>query len=225
MESAEVVTTTTTEVVLQRPLKFIGIVAAFLGSALIVVCMVSDIWVLGYSRADTRTEETLNFYQGLWALCGDYVGTPPPPGSDSTLSCRTPQEQAWVQATAAFVLVNMLLSVAGLVLGVLAFCVERYRRLYRLAGILLILSVVSGLVSLVVFPALFHMDLTETLAQTPTAAGEWFRDNWEFGWGYGVGWGAVFFNFGASLIFLCGKDRDEIKQTTEYYMSAENDDL
>ncbi|CAH1240751.1 TMEM47 [Branchiostoma lanceolatum] len=221
----EVVATTTTEVVLQRPLKLIGIVAAFLGSALIVVCMISDIWVLGYSRADMRTEETLNFYQGLWSLCGDYVGTPPPPGSERTLSCTTPQSQAWVQATAAFALVSLVLSLAGLVLGSLAFCVERYRRLYRLAGIALMMAVVSGLVSLVVFPALFHMDLTAVLAQTPTVAGEWYRDNWEFGWGYGVGWGAVFFDFGASLIFLCGKDRDEIKQTTEYYMSAEHDDL
>ncbi|XP_078696610.1 transmembrane protein 47-like [Branchiostoma floridae x Branchiostoma belcheri] len=224
MESAEVVTTTTT-VVLQRPLKFIGIVSAFLSSVLIVVCMVSDVWVLGYTRVDVRTEDTLNFYQGLWTLCGDYVGTPPPPGTDSILACGTPQGQAWVQASAAFVLVNLALSLAGLVLGVLAFCVEKHSRKYRLAGIVLMLAVVSGLVSLVVFPVLFHVDLTAVLSQTPSGAGLWDRGNWEFGWGYGVGWGAVFFDFGAALIFLCGKDRDEIKQTVEYIMSAENDDL
>lgn len=33
---------------------------------------------------------------------------------------------------------------------------------------------------------------------------------WEFGWAYGVGWGAAIFLFGAILLLLCDKETEEI---------------
>lgn len=36
------------------------------------------------------------------------------------------------------------------------------------------------------------------------------RRVWEFGWAYGVGWGAAIFLFGAVVLLLCDKESEEI---------------
>lgn len=36
------------------------------------------------------------------------------------------------------------------------------------------------------------------------------RQVWEFGWAYGVGWGAAIFLFGAVVLLLCDKESEEI---------------
>lgn len=36
------------------------------------------------------------------------------------------------------------------------------------------------------------------------------RTNWEFGWAYGVGWGAVIFLVGGAVLLLCEKESEEI---------------
>ena len=33
---------------------------------------------------------------------------------------------------------------------------------------------------------------------------------WEFGWAYGVGWGAAIFLFGGVVLLLCDKESEEI---------------
>lgn len=33
---------------------------------------------------------------------------------------------------------------------------------------------------------------------------------WEFGWAYGVGWGAAIFLFGAVVLLLCDKETEEL---------------
>ncbi|KAG7308877.1 hypothetical protein JYU34_006139 [Plutella xylostella] len=36
------------------------------------------------------------------------------------------------------------------------------------------------------------------------------RSVWEFGWAYGVGWGAAIFLFGAVVLLLCDKETEEL---------------
>lgn len=36
------------------------------------------------------------------------------------------------------------------------------------------------------------------------------RPIWEFGWAYGVGWGAAIFLFGGVVLLLCDKESEEI---------------
>lgn len=36
------------------------------------------------------------------------------------------------------------------------------------------------------------------------------RSVWEFGWAYGVGWGAAIFLFGAVVLLLCDKESEEL---------------
>ncbi|XP_065565819.1 uncharacterized protein LOC136030680 [Artemia franciscana] len=61
------------------------------------------------------------------------------------------------------------------------------------------LSVISVLVGLIIYPVCFADEL---------AAGN--RLLWEFGWAYGVGWGASIFLFGAIVLLLCDKESEEI---------------
>lgn len=60
-------------------------------------------------------------------------------------------------------------------------------------------SVISVLIALVVYPVCFVAELNEGN-----------RLVWEFGWAYGVGWGAAIFLFGAVILLLCDKESEEI---------------
>lgn len=55
------------------------------------------------------------------------------------------------------------------------------------------------LTALVIYPAYFASEIEISNRQV-----------WEFGWAYGVGWGASIFLFGAVLLLLCDKETEEI---------------
>lgn len=60
-------------------------------------------------------------------------------------------------------------------------------------------AVLCILIALVIYPACFAAEIEESNRQL-----------WEFGWAYGVGWGAAIFLFGAILLLLCDKETEEI---------------
>lgn len=49
------------------------------------------------------------------------------------------------------------------------------------------------------------------------------RTLWEFGWAYGVGWGAAIFLFGAVVLLLCDQEEEEIYYKERTIIHAEND--
>lgn len=63
----------------------------------------------------------------------------------------------------------------------------------------LLLPVVSILVALIMYPLCFSSELS--LGNRPI---------WEFGYAYGVGWGAAIFLFGGVILLLCDKESEEI---------------
>ncbi len=58
---------------------------------------------------------------------------------------------------------------------------------------------VAVLVALVIYPVCFAQIMEKS--QRPV---------WEFGWAYGVAWGASIFLFGAVILLLCDKESEEI---------------
>jgi len=50
------------------------------------------------------------------------------------------------------------------------------------------------------------------------------RPVWEFGWAYGVAWGASIFLFGGVILLLCDKESEEIyyKERTIVYTDTNN---
>ena len=71
--------------------------------------------------------------------------------------------------------------------------------LYRCALYVMVGALISILTALVVYPAMFAAEIDQSNRQI-----------WEFGWAYGVGWGAAIFLFGAILLLLCDKETEEI---------------
>lgn len=60
-------------------------------------------------------------------------------------------------------------------------------------------AVISVLVALIMYPLCFSGELS--LGNRPI---------WEFGWAYGVCWGAAIFLFGGVILLLCDKESEEI---------------
>ena len=55
------------------------------------------------------------------------------------------------------------------------------------------------LIALIIYPVCFAAELSEGN-----------RDTWEFGWAYGVTWGAAIFFFGGIVLLLCDKESEEV---------------
>lgn len=62
-----------------------------------------------------------------------------------------------------------------------------------------IAAVIAVLVALIMYPLCFSGELN--LGNRPI---------WEFGWAYGVCWGAAIFLFGGVILLLCDKESEEI---------------
>lgn len=60
-------------------------------------------------------------------------------------------------------------------------------------------AVIAVLVALIMYPLCFSGELS--LGNRPI---------WEFGWAYGVCWGAAIFLFGGVILLLCDKESEEI---------------
>lgn len=71
--------------------------------------------------------------------------------------------------------------------------------LYRCALYVMIAALICILTALVIYPAMFAAEIDQSNRQI-----------WEFGWAYGVGWGAAIFLLGAILLLLCDKETEEI---------------
>lgn len=63
----------------------------------------------------------------------------------------------------------------------------------------MMVAFISLLIALIIYPVFFAAELTQGN-----------RAIWEFGWAYGVGWGALIFLFGAVVLLLCDKESEEI---------------
>merc|ERR1712071_568162 len=60
-------------------------------------------------------------------------------------------------------------------------------------------NLITALVALVLYPVCFARELS---------LGN--RVIWEFGWAYGVAWGAAIFLFGASVLLMCDRESEEV---------------
>ena len=79
---------------------------------------------------------------------------------------------------------------------------------------------ISILIALILYPVCFANELTygkSRIARTSPVAFHGCillipgnRPIWEFGWAYGVGWGAAIFLLGGVILLLCDKESEEI---------------
>jgi hypothetical protein len=168
---------------------------------LLIVCLATTYWL-----------KTGGFRTGLFEECTDREATSTPlPSAPRPGECTgANRSRAYIKIVAAMLIIAGLITLAAIVLNVLGLSSKDFHRkylYYKIATYLALIAVLLELVSLVVFPVCFYLEMQQ-----------WGQRDWEFDWSYGVAWGATLFTFGASLLLICDKEHEEIyyKEKTIY---------
>ncbi|VDK67382.1 unnamed protein product [Litomosoides sigmodontis] len=119
-------------------------------------------------------------------------------------------ECPYIKLVAAFLITAAALTFFAFFLNIFGLRSQDLHRkyvFYKFATYISLLGVFLELVSLIVFPVCFYVEMKN-----------FGYRNWEFDWSYGVAWGATLFSFGASLLLICDKEHEEVyfKEKTIY---------
>nr|CAG4638831.1 EOG090X0HIV [Cyclestheria hislopi] len=179
-------------ITITRPLKVIAFLCGALALALLVMALASTDWLL-----------TQGWRQGLFLYCVDEgAATPLPFESDNKVGCYRARDETYIRATAGLCILALATDVFATLLtglGLQSSDPNRKYKYYRLAVYIMLISLIAALVALVLYPVCFAREMTQG-----------YRDVWEFGWAYGVAWGAAIFLFGASVLLMCDKEAEEV---------------
>ncbi|XP_014254134.1 transmembrane protein 47 isoform X2 [Cimex lectularius] len=186
-------TTTIETITITRPLKVIAFICGLMVMVLLVLALVSNEWLMA-----------AGWRQGLFSHCiGETAPTPLPFNvKNQAPDCYKARDVAYIKIAAGLCIVALVTDAMATILTGIGLKTSDYRtkyKFYRIAVYVMILSLISVLMALVVYPVCFAAELNEGN-----------RMVWEFGWAYGVGWGSAIFLFGAVVLLLCDKESEEI---------------
>ncbi|XP_066908416.1 transmembrane protein 47 isoform X3 [Halyomorpha halys] len=186
-------TTTIETITVTRPLKVIAFICGLMVMILLVLALISNDWLMASG-----------WRQGLFSHCITENAPTPLPFNIKYLGpdCYKARDMAYIKVAAALCIIALLTDAMATLLTGIGLRTTDHRtkyKFYRIAVYVMILSLVSVLLALVVYPVCFAAELNEGN-----------RTVWEFGWAYGVGWGAAIFLFGAVVLLLCDKESEEI---------------
>ncbi|XP_075237543.1 transmembrane protein 47 isoform X2 [Lycorma delicatula] len=186
-------TTTIETITITRPLKVIAFICGLIVIILLLMALVSTDWLMA-----------VGWRQGLFSHCvtGD-APTPLPFNVPNVgAGCQKARDAPYIKVAAGLCILGLLTDGLATLLTGLGLRSKDHRtkyKFYRIAVYVMIASLISVLLALVVYPVCFANELNEGN-----------RTVWEFGWAYGVGWGAAIFLFGAVVLLLCDKESEEI---------------
>ncbi|XP_071446767.1 transmembrane protein 47 isoform X1 [Hetaerina americana] len=173
-----------------------GQVIAFICGLIVIILMIMAL-------ASTDWLMAAGWRQGLFIHCiGENAPTPLPFNQQAPPDCYQARDVAYIRAAAALCIITLITDVFATILTGLGLKSKDHRtkyKYYRVAVYIMVLSLISILIALVVYPVCFAAELNEGN-----------RTVWEFGWAYGVGWGAAIFLFGGVVLLLCDKESEEI---------------
>ncbi|XP_061402210.1 transmembrane protein 47 isoform X1 [Musca vetustissima] len=185
-------TTTIETITITRPLKVIAFICGVIVILLMIMALASTDWLMAEG-----------WRQGLFVHCIEEDVLPPlpfniidPPG------CYPSRDVFYIKATAVLCVITLITDVIATILTGLGLKTQNHTlkyKFYRIAVLVMLLSLLAVLSALIIYPVCFAGELN--LANRPI---------WEFGWAYGVGWGAAIFLFGAVVLLLCDKESEEI---------------
>ncbi|KAH8313689.1 hypothetical protein KR067_010195, partial [Drosophila pandora] len=185
-------TTTIETITITRPLKVIAFICGVIVVVLMIMALASTDWLMA---ADWR--------QGLFVHCIEDDSVPPLPFNiQDPPGCYWTRDIGYIKATAALCIITLVTDVIATVLTGLGLKTQNHNlkyKFYRIAVLVMLVSLLAVLSALIVYPVCFAGELS---------LGN--RRVWEFGWAYGVGWGAAIFLFGAVVLLLCDKESEEI---------------
>lgn len=185
-------TTTIETVTITRPLKVIAFICGLIVIILMIMGLASTDWLM----AD-------GWRQGLFMYCiADDAQQPLPFNVQEASGCYPSRNESYIHAAAALCIITLITDLVATVLTGLGLRTKEHHtkyKYYRFGVIVMGLSLVSILIALIIYPVCFAAELN---------LGN--RKIWEFGWAYGVGWGAAIFLFGGVVLLLCDKESEEI---------------
>ncbi|KAH8407931.1 hypothetical protein KR222_002505 [Zaprionus bogoriensis] len=185
-------TTTIETITITRPLKVIAFICGVIVVVLMIMALASTDWLMA-----------AGWRQGLFVHCIEEDSQLPLPFNiQDPPGCYWTRDVGYIKATAALCIITLITDVIATVLTGLGLKTQNHNlkyKFYRIAVLVMLVSLLAVLSALIVYPVCFAGELT--MAN---------RRVWEFGWAYGVGWGAAIFLFGAVVLLLCDKESEEI---------------
>lgn len=141
--------------------------------------------------------------QGLFVHCiEEEYNAPLPFNLQDPAGCYPSRDVTYIKATALLCIITLITDAFATILTGLGLRTQDHNtkyKFYRIAVLIMMVALISLLVALILYPVCFAAELN--LGNRPV---------WEFGWAYGVGWGAAIFLFGAVVLLLCDKESEEI---------------
>lgn len=185
-------TTTIETITITRPLKVIAFICGIIVIVLMIMALTSTEWLLA-----------AGWRQGLFVHCVTIEAEPPLPFNIvADVGCYESRDAFYIKATAILCVITLITDAISTLLtgiGLKTLDANLKYKFYRIAVLIMMVSLLSLLIALIIYPVCFAREL-------PLAN----RAVWEFGWAYGVGWGAAIFLFGAVVLLLCDKESEEI---------------
>lgn len=185
-------TTTIETITITRPLKVIALICGIIVIILMIMALASNDWLMAEG-----------WRQGLFFHCIEEDVVPPlpfnlhdPPG------CYYSRDVTYIKVTAFLCIVTLATDVISTIvtgIGIKTQNLNNKYKCYRIAVLVMLMSLLSVLTALILYPVCFAAELN--LGNRPV---------WQFGWAYGVGWGAAIFLFGGVVLLLCDKESEEI---------------
>ncbi|RWS25696.1 Transmembrane protein 47-like protein, partial [Leptotrombidium deliense] len=167
------------------------------------ICGIIVIFLLTLCLASSNWLTTDKYREGLWEFCVDEnTGTKLPFKLKVGPGCYEGRNALYIRVAGIFCSLGLFFDLIATVMTGFGLCSKDPRikyTLYRFALYVMVGALVVLLIALVVYPAQFAAEIDDAS-----------NNEWEFGWAYGVGWGAAIFLFGAILLLLCDKETEEI---------------
>lgn len=171
-------------------------VIAFICGLIVIILM-----IMGLSSTDWLM--AAGWRQGLFMHCiEEGAEFPLPFNMQEPPGCYQSRDAGYIKAAAALCVVTLVTDLAATVLTGLGLKAKDHHtkcKYYRFAVIVMALALISIFLALIIYPVCFAAELNMSN-----------RSFWEFGWAYGVGWGAAIFLFGGVMLLLCDKESEEI---------------
>lgn len=172
-----------------RPLKVVALICCCAVLVLFTLALASSDWLL----AD-------GWRRGLFTLCAAR-------GESSSHGCRRVEAAPLLQATRALCgvcVVGALLAAVLTGAGLHTACSSTKRRMYYTAAAAAALTLALWLLALLLYPVGFVLRWTALEGPAGTT------HLWQFGWAYGVAWGAAVFLCAAAVLLICDRESEQV---------------
>lgn len=179
-------TATIETVTIVRPLKVIAVMCGFIAALLLMLSIAATTWIV----SDTER-------RGLWEMCIVH--------SVDDVECTKNDSYSTNIVCGALCILSMIICLGSTLAATLGLQTKNCRfkyLMYKVAMAVMFSALFVECIALILFPTKYLKELTE-VSEDPDLM-------WEYGWAYGVGWGAAIFMFGACVLLYLDKESEEI---------------